>query len=223
MSIELDHVFVWTNAGAPEADRLVRFGLKEGAPNTHRGQGTACRRFFFRNAYLEFLWVQDESEARSALVKPLHLYERWSGRRSGASPFGFVFRPVAPEGGALPCATEEYRPPYLPPSVWIDVACNTDALAEPMLLHLPFARRPDRYPAERQPVLSQPAGFAELSRVELKGPVPPVGSPAWNAVSAAGLLRWMRDVAWSLELGFDGEKGGGLANLQPDLPLVIRW
>ena len=35
MSVELDHVFVLTSVGAPEADRLVECGLVEGPPNTH--------------------------------------------------------------------------------------------------------------------------------------------------------------------------------------------
>jgi hypothetical protein len=30
-------------------------------PNRHRGQGTACRRFFSRNAALELLWVELEN------------------------------------------------------------------------------------------------------------------------------------------------------------------
>jgi hypothetical protein len=34
--------------------------LTEGTPNIHPGQGTANRRFFFRNAMLELLWVNDE-------------------------------------------------------------------------------------------------------------------------------------------------------------------
>ncbi len=60
---ELDHLFLWASPGGVEADRLVTFGLTEGEPNTHPGQGTACRRFFFRNAYLELLWVNDPIEA----------------------------------------------------------------------------------------------------------------------------------------------------------------
>jgi hypothetical protein len=37
MTVELDHVFVCSEVGAPEADQLVAFGLGEGAPNTHPG------------------------------------------------------------------------------------------------------------------------------------------------------------------------------------------
>lgn len=60
-SFELDHVFIWTAAGAPEADLLRDFGLTEGPPNVHPGQGTANRRFFFHNAMLELLWVHDRA------------------------------------------------------------------------------------------------------------------------------------------------------------------
>ncbi len=68
--VALDHVFVCTAVAAPEADRLVAFGLTEGTASSHPGQGTANRRFFFRNAVLELLWVHDEHEARSPVVAP---------------------------------------------------------------------------------------------------------------------------------------------------------
>ena len=42
---EIDHVLIFTCAGAPEADRLIVFGLSEGSPNRHPGQGTANRSF----------------------------------------------------------------------------------------------------------------------------------------------------------------------------------
>ena len=65
MGYEIDHLFVLTEVGGPSAEALVRFGLTEGPPNRHEGQGTANRRFFFNNAMLELLWVESEDEARS--------------------------------------------------------------------------------------------------------------------------------------------------------------
>src|ERR1700759_3284416 len=85
---EIDHVFICTSAGGSEADQLVAFGLTEGSRNHHPGQGTANRRFFFENAMLELLWVEDAEEARSEAVRRLALWERWSQRNLGASPFG---------------------------------------------------------------------------------------------------------------------------------------
>ena len=65
MTLLLDHVFVCTAVGAPEADVLRAAGFAEGPANVHPGKGTACRRFFFENAFLELFWVQDETEARA--------------------------------------------------------------------------------------------------------------------------------------------------------------
>jgi hypothetical protein len=65
MRIELDHLFVCTAPGAPEAEELVRFGLREGPPNQHPGQGTVNRRFAFSNAMIEFLRASDAQEAQS--------------------------------------------------------------------------------------------------------------------------------------------------------------
>ena len=86
MAAELDHLFVCVSPGAPEAGRLIQLGLMEGPPNTHPGQGTANRRFFFANAMLELLWVADAAEAQSEMAAPTKLWERWSERGSGASP-----------------------------------------------------------------------------------------------------------------------------------------
>src|SRR5262245_10881578 len=98
MAVEFDHLFVLSSFGAPEADRLLAFGLNEGTPNTHPGQGTACRRFFFANFYVELLWVCEPAEAKAEAIRPTGLWERWSGRKSGACPFGFGFRPKSGEG-----------------------------------------------------------------------------------------------------------------------------
>jgi hypothetical protein len=54
---------VRTAVGGPEVELFAAFGLTEGAPNTHPGQGTACRRFFFRNAYLELVRGHDPAGA----------------------------------------------------------------------------------------------------------------------------------------------------------------
>jgi hypothetical protein len=60
----LDHLFVCTAPGAPEAEDLVRFGLREGPPNRHPGQGTENRRFAFANAMIELVWVSDPEEVQ---------------------------------------------------------------------------------------------------------------------------------------------------------------
>src|SRR4051812_11188275 len=102
MAFEFDHPFICASMDGPEAARLTEFGLTEGAPNTHPGQGTSCRRFFFLNGYLELLWVNDAIEAQSEVIKPTRLWERWVGRARGVCPFGVGFRPKTQHDGTLP-------------------------------------------------------------------------------------------------------------------------
>jgi hypothetical protein len=80
----VDHIFVCTTRQGPAAELLRQAGLAEGTPNRHPGQGTACLRFFFRNAMLELLWLEDEAEARSEQTRATKLWERFS--RTGGRP-----------------------------------------------------------------------------------------------------------------------------------------
>jgi len=110
MAFEFDHVFICTSCGGTEASGLASFGLTEGPPNVHPGQGTACRRFFFANGYLELLWISNAEEAQSGTIRPTHLWERWKGRASGVCPVGLGFRPKNQHDGSTPFSSWEYRP-----------------------------------------------------------------------------------------------------------------
>jgi hypothetical protein len=109
MRLELDHLFICTAPGAPEAEEFVRFGLREGPPNQHPGQGTANRRFAFANAMIELLWVSDAQEAQSERSRRTLLWERWSGREGEASPFGICVRPVDSQNTGSPFPAWEVR------------------------------------------------------------------------------------------------------------------
>jgi len=216
MSVELDHVFVCCDVGAPEASFLVRGGLLEGSRNTHPGQGTANRRFFFWNSFLELLWVSDPAEAQSAAVLPTQLWERWFRRASGACPFGVIFRPRGGSIDEAPFPTWSYRPSYLPNDFSIEVGRDM-ALREPQLFYLPFARRPD--PSRREPT-THPAGIDRITSVSVSIPPEHEWSPALARALDAGLFTIRSGPDYLLELGFDGERGAPL-DLRPDLPLLF--
>jgi hypothetical protein len=216
--VELDHVFVCTEVGAQAAAAaLARLGLTEGSPNTHPGQGTACRRFFFRNAYLELVWVSEPKEAQSDLAAPTRLWERWSGRGGAACPFALVFRGAG--GARPPFETWAYRPPYLPPGVAIEVAVGT-GLREPELFYIDSSRRPDQL--GRQPI-DHALPLREISRVEVRLPERGAPSTALRAAEEAGLLALRAGDAYLMELAFDGAPYGRHADLRPELPVVLRW
>jgi Glyoxalase-like domain len=222
MPIELDHIFVWASPGGEEARVLAKFGLSEGTPNTHPGQGTACRRFFFRNAYLELLWVTDPAEAQSATIRPTHLWERWNARSTGC-PFGLCFRPGTEDDGSIPFPTWEYRPPYLPESLSFHAGTNAGMLNEPVLFYLPFSRRPDSQSTPRKQVMEHAAGLRELTRIELVSPHGDTLSPAFEPLLSTGVVRRRDGAGYVVELGFDGETKGRVVDFRPVVPIVFCW
>lgn len=217
MTVELDHIFVCVSAGGgPEAKRLVDAGFREGAPNVHPGQGSACRRFFFRNAYLELFWISNETEARSDLVSPVHLWERWRYRETGSSPFGVCVRRragAAPDA-PLPFATWSYHPPYVPPSFGIDIAERSARLEEPLLFHLPGGTRPDEYPPERGQPLDHPCGAVEITGVRIVSPL---------SIEPLDVVSSVPGPEHEAEVTLDGGRAGAVLDCRPDMPLVLRW
>jgi hypothetical protein len=184
MASEFDHIFICVSCGGAEASGLTAFGLIEGTPNLHPGQGTACRRFFFANCYLELLWVSNAKEAQSETTQATHLWERWRNRTSGACPLGLGFRPKDEYDGGAPFSSWEYRPPYLPAQLSLHVGTNANVLTEPMLFYLPFGLRPS---SAKRPLLAHRAGLREVTRVELASPYASRLSPEMIAVTDTGL------------------------------------
>lgn len=215
--MELDHLFIMCAVEAPEAAALVRAGLVEGSPNSHPGQGTACRRFFFENAYLELIWVHDEEAARQPALQPLHLWERWAHRSSRACPFGIVVRPCG-ETTAPPFPAWPYHPPYFAEGVVLHVGRDT-TLEEPAVFFMGFQRgraRPGQEPDRHAlPV-------RRLTGVSIGLPRPSALGAACTALEAAAVRIHARD-AYRCTLEFDDATRGGEADLSPALPLVLRW
>lgn len=135
MTIGLDHIFICTQVGAPEAQALVEAGFVEGSRNVHLGQGTSNRRFFFQHGFLELLWVHDPSEATSGRTAPTRLWERWSQRGTQVNPFGICFAPQSFATVSIPFSAWTYEPIYLPSGKRIHFAQGT-TLSEPELFVL---------------------------------------------------------------------------------------
>jgi hypothetical protein len=223
MAFEFDHLFICTDVGAGEADRLVALGLVEGTANTHPGQGTANRRFFFQNAMLELLWVHDPLEAQSEPIRRTRLWERWQNRQAGACPFGICLRPASGEGSAMAFSSWAYQPPYLPETMSFAVGTNSERLTEPMLIQTPLGQRPDRLPPERAQPLDHLVGWREVTRVAVISPEAGQPSPEWQAVIDIIQIELRPGTDYCVEIGFDGEGQGQQVDFRPSLPLILSW
>ena len=215
MRIELDHVFICTAPGAPEAEEFIRFGLREGSPNRHPGQGTANRRFAFANAMIELLWVDDGEEAQSDCSRRTQLWERWSSREGNASPFGICVRPVFSEYRS-PFPAWKYRPSYLPDrslcisaKLGLRSRCGfTLASCNGLIVNsglqnilLAFVRSLPR-------TLTTPA---------------PLRSVASQSMVEIGILSSQDGPESLLEIEFDGSGRKEIADFRPHLPIVFQF
>lgn len=169
--IEVDHVFVFSALLAPEADEMVTAGFTEGSANVHAGQGTACRRFFFENGMLEFLYVTDLEVTRGPAAAGTGLAERWTSQGSGASPFGICFRPLSGDNVASPFPAWTYGPAYLPGGTRpYQVSQRCRLIEEPFIFYMPTFLRPDQYPAQRAQPMDHPCGARAITQVRLDAP-----------------------------------------------------
>lgn len=160
--MDLDHLFLFISPEGPEPAALHALGLRESFRRAHPGQGTANLCYCFDNAYLELLWLSDETEARSPGVARTGLAERAGWRNNGACPFGLALR-----GEALPFPAWDYRPGYLPEGHSIPVAAFSDDPAQPFVFLSPGRQRPEQWGNGRAGLRQQAAGLREISAIEL--------------------------------------------------------
>lgn len=220
--MELDHIFICARPGAPEGDVLKKFGLVEGTPNAHPGQGTANRRFFFRNAYLELLFLDNAAEAQSELTRPMQLHERLTANDSPICPFGIAFRSSSTDEKNAPFPSWPYHPHYLPPQLQIDVGQGAP-LSEPLWLFMEFASRPDAMPEEKlQPMAHRPP-LREITSIKLTLPDSHrLSTPATCAAQLPGFDIVGGD-GYLMEICFDGCGSADQHDFRPLLPLLFTW
>jgi hypothetical protein len=211
MGIAIDHVFIWTSDGAPEAEHLAH-AFKEGPPNVHPGQGTANRRFFFDDFMLELLWVSDPAEAQSEQTCRTGLYDRWIESDRGGCPFGFIFRPDSNVPEPPPFPAWEYRPSWLPPPHVVYVA--ETPFHEPIWFYMDFLR-PSR---NNDQFVNHRNLMGGITGVELTTPRP-MASESSRAVLKSGALNHRTGPQYQLDITFDNNRRNQLIDITPDLPV----
>lgn len=219
MTIEVDHVFVCTAPGGPAAELLREAGLVEGTPNRHHGQGTACRRFFFSNAMLELIWLEDEVAVKSEQTRVTRLWERLSAAGQTASPFGVILRPAPGTEPACPWRSRAYRPQAMP-GLELEIAADTE-IAEPMWCYMKNGRPPADWPVERLQPLDHPAGLRKITRFLVGCPNAKQDSVT-SAMARNGVIALQTGAEHSLELQFDGGCRATMLDFRPSLPLLFR-
>ena len=221
--MEIDHIFLCVKPEAPEAESLKVFGLTEGNRRIHQGQGTANVCFFFHNAYLELLWLNDSNEIQSPVVSFTGLWQRCRWQETKACPFGIALRGATPNLLETPFSTWNYYAPYLPLNAFIPILANSENLSEPLIFISPSSQKPANYPLEKQRPLTHQAGFKEITALRVILPRDKNFSLEVTKLIELGIIEFSHGDNYHLEIEFDGGKEDKLQYFQPILPISIKW
>jgi len=228
LPMELDHIFIFTQKHDRLADSLKAFGLSEGTPNTHSGQGTACRRFFFHNAYLELVWIANEEEARNSAFAKAKLWERSQYHFTNYCPFGLCFRTKSQPGKPFTLLFDDgwrYYSPFLPEGQFANIAPNESFATEPLLFEMPFfGIAPDDYPLGKQQILEHARGFEEVTSVSLTLPITTNSlSTAMKKVLRKSIVSVSEGEEYFVILELDGGRTEETQTFFPLAPLTLKW
>ncbi len=236
MTLSLDHLFIITEPGAAIGDRLLALGMVEGNANTHPGQGTANRRFFFEGFTLELLFVSDAKEAATGAGRKLRILERSHG--NGASPFGLVAR-VADSTTEPEFDSWQYYPDYFNGELCFFVGSNSEQLGEPLCICMPPAFSPSSQSSSdssqsSSSLSTRSSGNAvdyanaawRFTSLKISVPVSPPTSPPSAVLQHFASMERVELVVGDrhhLEIQFNEGEGGQSADLSPELPLTLVW
>jgi len=118
--MNIDHIYIFSNKGK-ETDELVEFGLTEGSGRIHQGIGTANRRIFFENFYLEILWVENAAEAKS--IEEIGLWARNEHKNSNYSRFGLCLENTEDTDDIFKDSIK-WQPDFLPVGNQVEIITN---------------------------------------------------------------------------------------------------
>ena len=165
--------------------------------------------------FLECIWVSNVGEIQSDVIARTRLYERSQWRTAGTSPFGIAWRTTG-DGAVFAPTTWEFRPPYLPSGMSIDVCVDSDDPRQPMMFKSPGAAPPVQWPPERRRNLQRLAGLGRILATRLDIPWSIEPSPTLAAIAKRTSLNVQPTSSEVHSVTFEVER------LDGDRPLIIR-
>jgi len=206
----IDHIYIFSDKGQ-ETDKLVKFGLTEGSGRKHQGIGTANRRVFFENFYLEILWVQNPKEAQS--VNSLGIWERSNYQTNSYSRFGICLKNTE-DTDSIFTGSMKWQPDFLPQGSVVDLITNEK---------MPWIFRLPRYPKRLN--ITEPI-YHKIEIGQLTKAVFHLKSLDFEEILSKiekhSILEFHQSLEECLILDFDNRQQGKTQKF-PELSLIINY
>lgn len=214
--MKIDHIFICVKAPKNKVKLLTDFGLTEGEPNMHTGQGTSNCRFFFNNIYFQLLHVTDEALLGSIDTKPSSLFERFNRVDDKISPYGICLYTGQNILKIQDHITKEYHPKFIHPPLKMHIFDTP--LIEPMYYFVDYVSDSSK---QTHITHKHEIGFDQMTGVTIY--MPNSNSKIRQNLHQAEIITFKQSDTHLLELEFDDLKQGKQHDFRPDIPLIIKY
>jgi hypothetical protein len=229
--LEIDHLLIYSKPGAPERAALVNAGFVISPDvNHHDGQGTSSVTVEFANGYFELLYPDPAVSVSPNMASVAQLFrDRSNWRTTGLSPFGLQYRRTPSTPAEFPFPTVKVHSDWMSAGQTLELLTPRDMTKALGLLITPapvseaenakLALDP-----EKGKRFLHPNGVRRISAVEIIAPSPDaLPAAAASYVSQATPTTFAVGSEWLMILTLDGGRQHKSRNLEPTLPLVVRY
>ncbi|MBY0314781.1 MAG: VOC family protein [Bdellovibrionales bacterium] len=217
--IFIDHIFMFIRKESDTLQTLKTLGLTETYTRRHLGQGTANSCYAFNNMFLEFIWLEDESEILSEQIKATGLYERSKWMTSSTCPFGIAYRNTE-SNIEIETPHWDFKPTYLPTGKSIRVTEDSKNPIHPMIFKAISVVSPAEWTHEKRGRLQSDLGLEEIDKITISTPQDYVASPSLLELlpkTDALKIKKSESSKWNIEFEIDTGKNNRSVIYFPDL------
>jgi Glyoxalase-like domain len=229
-ALELDHAILYAKPGAPERTALEKAGFVI-APtvNKHDGQGTASVTVEFLNGYLELLYPDASVAVAPGMEQIAQKFrDRANWRETGASPIGLQLRKTASAPASFPFPTAKIHMDWMGPDESLELLTprtmpNAIGLSVPPHAVDEAANVALDADPGKGALFHHPNGARRITGMEVVVPSLDALPPAAQYVADTGAARFAVGGQWLMILTLDGGRRGVVRDLNPTLPLIVRY
>ena len=230
--LRLSHAWIAVGTGAPERRALEEAGFRIApAVNRHDGQGTASVTVELLNGFLELIYPDPTvpvSPALQAGAEKFRMKSAW--RETGYSPIGIVFDRTARTPEKFPFATWTISADWMEKGTFIEMLTPkemTRAVSLSISSHPASTRESENARLARDPVrgamFNHPNGARHLTGLRVVAPGADGFPPAASYIGDQGLVKFEVGEHWLVDVTLDNGRRGVIKNLEPVLPILIRY
>ena len=226
----IDHLIIYSRTGAPERAALKGAGFTiDPEVSHHPGQGTSSVSVEFLNGYLELLYpdpVVSVSPRMQVVAQMFRDKSNW--RVTGVSPLGLQFRRTPATPASFPFATVKVHSDWMAAGEYLELL-TPRAMTKALGLFV----TPEPVDEAANETLATNAvkgvafhhanGTQRITGVQVIAPSADLLPPAATYVSNAGSANFAVGSKWLLVLTLDSGRQKKARDLEPDLPLVVRY